>query len=380
MKRLVRWTLKASAAVATVLVALALVSLFRPSPPWPDVRPPPGATARWRWFDRYILLDRIHPPRKVYDGVQHAYIPQPGVTGEEFKSAWGVLQIKWNFHDGVEWRAERFGVYTPGRSLPDQGLAGCGGRSLPRRRAVARKPPGSSGSESARRPMRLLRVRPPCKPRQMSRMRDRADEEGGDDMKRLRRWAFNGLAAVSALTCVATCVLWVRSRSIIEGVWRATPAAGSVRGTPVIGTTAMFFAASQGSFWLERDWVPVAITPQWRLVNEPEHYESAVPTPMTFFDLLPAVDSPPIEVIARVPAWTLALGFGALPAWWLALHWRRRRRAWHRERVGTLPQVRVRPSGDPRPLPRMRGRAHAERHAESPCRVELLPAVTLSGS
>ena len=34
-------------------------------------------------------------------------------------------------------------------------------------------------------------------------------------MKRLRRWAFNGLAAVSALLFVATCVLWVRS------YWRA---------------------------------------------------------------------------------------------------------------------------------------------------------------
>ena len=59
MKRLVRWAFQGSAAVATVLVAVALISLFRPSPPWPDVLPPPGATARWRWFDRYILFERI---------------------------------------------------------------------------------------------------------------------------------------------------------------------------------------------------------------------------------------------------------------------------------------------------------------------------------
>jgi len=34
------------------------------------------------------------------------------------------------------------------------------------------------------------------------------------DMKRLLRWAFNGAAAVSAILCLATTVLWLRSFSV----------------------------------------------------------------------------------------------------------------------------------------------------------------------
>ena len=37
-------------------------------------------------------------------------------------------------------------------------------------------------------------------------------------MRRLRRWAFNGLAAVSALLLVVVCVLWVRSYSVSDTV------------------------------------------------------------------------------------------------------------------------------------------------------------------
>jgi hypothetical protein len=35
-------------------------------------------------------------------------------------------------------------------------------------------------------------------------------------MKRFRRWVFNGLAALSLVLCLATCVLWVRSYFVPE--------------------------------------------------------------------------------------------------------------------------------------------------------------------
>lgn len=35
-------------------------------------------------------------------------------------------------------------------------------------------------------------------------------------MRRFFRWAVNGLAVASLLLCVATCVLWVRSYSLID--------------------------------------------------------------------------------------------------------------------------------------------------------------------
>jgi len=50
-------------------------------------------------------------------------------------------------------------------------------------------------------------------------MRDSANGKG-DDMKRILRSASRGLAALSLLLCIATCVMWVRSYWVVdEWMW-----------------------------------------------------------------------------------------------------------------------------------------------------------------
>ena len=39
-------------------------------------------------------------------------------------------------------------------------------------------------------------------------------------MKRLRRWLFNGLAALSLLMCVATVIVWIRSEFAYDAFWK----------------------------------------------------------------------------------------------------------------------------------------------------------------
>jgi len=40
-------------------------------------------------------------------------------------------------------------------------------------------------------------------------------------MKRIRRWLFNGLTALSLVLCVATAALWARSYFVVESVFRS---------------------------------------------------------------------------------------------------------------------------------------------------------------
>ena len=84
-------------------------------------------------------------------------------------------------------------------------------------------------------------------------------------MKRLRRILFNGVAAVSALLCVATCVLWVRSYwgtdyVSLSKVWPPLEApgyveinAGTVRGRVQLSRFAQVYPADKyPQRWRER--------------------------------------------------------------------------------------------------------------------------------
>ena len=160
-------------------------------------------------------------------------------------------------------------------------------------------------------------------------------------MRRAVRWAWNGLAALSMLLCLAALAAWPASywRSARVVAWWGGPAAAPEAGTWSAALTSdhghLFLVAEVESpnRWSARRGIDAEVS-----VSQPARMLSPRPLGLRSFgwsslDLRPDVPVRQQRVLSPLWAWTLA--FGLLPGW-RALGWYRRRR---KHRVGPAFEV-----------------------------------------
>ena len=164
-------------------------------------------------------------------------------------------------------------------------------------------------------------------------------------MKRVARWAFNILAPVSLMLCVAACILWARSHKLYDSLDAAPQ-----------GKRLYLIHSHCGQLWFEaRTYTEdvVARGPRWQTsdrspplleVLEPGDYaydywgfaladsERSAPPPgprLPYIDVLiypTAWPLPTVKALA-IPHWALALCLAAMPTWAiLRVYWSNKRR------------------------------------------------------
>jgi hypothetical protein len=155
-------------------------------------------------------------------------------------------------------------------------------------------------------------------------------------MRRVLRHAFTPLSALSLLLCVAACVLWVRSYSVENSVYRKT----TRRSTDVGASLGVLYFCdirilSPGFSYTESEKEPYGIhfysAPNpidWPAVehSDPHKIDYHIGTlGVSYFDGV-AYNERTVTFILTTPGWLLTLLLGAVPMAWASHRWRHSRR------------------------------------------------------
>jgi hypothetical protein len=169
-------------------------------------------------------------------------------------------------------------------------------------------------------------------------------------MKRLRRWLFNGLAALSLLLCMATMAMWVRSYYRADLLFHESWPNAQLRCFRFISSAASTIGWQELSILYSGKSHPQRLySPSWRIRSDPRSNNPLLMNGYPFsplnmqFDVrrwqhqpttmngLPATFD---ELVIRSPDWAAVLVFSVLPLRWLILHRRRKRRPVHCPKCG----------------------------------------------